>query len=119
MSNYFVCIHRPVLAQLGSLFLRLDNIKEFRLKPDCLLRLEFPRSYDSGLPSSFNLWHLSIRAESLTKGHAIGSHVSSSSQLTAQVAEDHHLLGKHMGSGTRDLGSNSSFYLLLPFLNDK
>ena len=49
MSNYFVCIHRPVWLSWAHYFLSLDNIKEFRLKkkkkPDCLLRVEFPRSH--------------------------------------------------------------------------
>ena len=67
MSNCFVCIHRPVWLSWAHYFLRLDSIKEFRLKkklkkPDCLLRVEFPRSHVTwgAAHSSFNLWHLSI-----------------------------------------------------------
>lgn len=56
MSNYFVCIHRPVWLSWAHYFLRLDNIKEFRLKKKkkkARLPLEVGISQipcDSGLP---------------------------------------------------------------------
>lgn len=120
MSNYFVCIHRPVWLSWAHYFLRLDNIKEFRLKkkfkkPDCLLRVEFPRSHVTwGLPPLPLISGIWASAESLTKGHAIESKVSSNTYWLP-VAEYHHLLGRHVGSGTRDMGSNSDFYLSSSF----
>lgn len=56
MSNYFVCIHRPVWLSWAHYFLSLDNIKEFRLKKrkkKARLPLEGGISQipcDSGLP---------------------------------------------------------------------
>ena len=66
MSNYFVCIHRPVWLSWAHYFLSLDNIKEFRLKKKTKSQTaswgwNFPDPMWLGAaPSSFNLWHLSI-----------------------------------------------------------